>query len=757
MKRSIKVRGLICAALATCVFAISATSTFASPRKESAWPQFRGEVLNPGITDSKAPRTSAEIEEDWAVKIGSGWNYSDPIIVGQYVYITDSSNIKMLDRNTGEVIKSAPLAENIGFFSRMSYGEGKLFIPIGAGRLQCFDANTLESLWITEVTPKDMYLQALSPAVYYNGHVYMGTTNGSADKGMFYAVSAKDEDPSKVDEIKEYTWTYAPEVGKSGYYWSAGTVVGNSIVFGGEKGEVVIHNLTDNTITDKLELNEAIRSSVHYDRNLGRVFITTKAGNIHSIKINSNGTFDKSSLLTTKIGQDITSSPVTYNGRVYVGGGGISSGAGFSVLDAKTLEVIYQINDIQTQSSPILTTAYATKENKNTVYLYAFKYTNPDVIYAVKDFEGNTEPIFEEIATPSSKQYNSSSAAIDEDGSIYFKNDSGKVFKFKNTLDGAFGSEDVIKLIYKLPNTEDITLNNEVIINSALERYNDLSDAEKAKVTNYDKLQAALNKMEELKNSDKEVERLLSEIEKLPQDITLSHKEKVNELFSSYERLPESHKAKVTNINKLLDAKKTIEALEEEELIKNIIVKIDTLPELKDIVLDKEELINSIYKDFNNLTESQKEKVTNKDKILTAKAKIDKTRAEVNSIEEDIWNKINPSNITLEDKEVVYDLIKRYEALDDRDKVYVKHFDEVLEAKKIIDKLEAENPSKPVEEPGNGNDNSKPNIGGNSNNVGNNSALPQTGVSIPWEFILVGMILVISGIALSKKKRVNEK
>ena len=35
----------------------------ATPRKESAWPQFRGETLNPGVTDSKTPRSSEEIEE----------------------------------------------------------------------------------------------------------------------------------------------------------------------------------------------------------------------------------------------------------------------------------------------------------------------------------------------------------------------------------------------------------------------------------------------------------------------------------------------------------------------------------------------------------------------------------------------------------------------------------------------------------------------------------------------------------------------
>ena len=194
-----------------------------------------------------------------------------------------------------------------------------------------------------------MSLQAISPVTYYNGYVYMGATSGSADKGIFYAVSAEDEDPSVGDEIKEYTWTYSPSEGKKGYYWSGASIIGNSIVFGGESGQVVSHSLTTDAVIDTLEINEAIRTSIHYDIKTGRIYIATKAGNIHSVKVNSDGTFDKSSLITKKIGSDITSSPVSYNGRIYVAGGGALSGAGFSVLDANTLEIIYQINDIASQ------------------------------------------------------------------------------------------------------------------------------------------------------------------------------------------------------------------------------------------------------------------------------------------------------------------------------------------------------------------------------------------------------------------------
>lgn len=751
------------------VAAVIVTNSFianATTKGEIAWSQFRGEALNPGITDSKTPKTSEEIEESWAVNLlppGAFWgNISDPVVVGDYVYITDSTTVKKVDKATGNIVLEKPLAEEIGFFSRIAYGEGKLFIPVGKGRIQCIDAESLESLWITPIATDNSF-QAISPVVYHDGHAYMGVTNGSANNGMFYAVSAKDEDPSVGDEIKDYTWTYAPEEGSKGYYWSSGAVVGNNIIFGGEKGQVVSHNLTDDIVIDTLELNEAIRSSIHYDKDTGRIYISTKAGNIHSIKINSDGTFDKTSLITRSIGKDITSSPVTYNGRLYVSGGGIMSGAGFSVLDANTLEVIYQINDFSSQSSPILTTAYATEENNYEVYLYVFNFSNPDDIYVIKDFQGNDKPIYEKLATPSKPNYNSSSATIDEEGSIYFKNDSGNVFKFINKVDGAFGVNDVIRAINRIANIDDITLNDEIDINNAMYRYNSLSDEDKDKVTNIDKLNKALEKIKDLKNADKEVERLLSEIELLPSEITLANKDKVNELFASYSRLSDEYKVKVTNANKLVEAKNTIYKLEEDELIKSMEAKINKLPELNDVVLDREEEINALYKEFLSLSKDIQNRISNKDLLINSKGKIDLVRKEVDSIEDDIWNKINPENITLEDKAVVNDLITRYNLLDERDKKYIKHFNEVLDAKNKIDKLEAEikletkpeiKPDiKPESKP-----EIEPEIKSDNKAEGNSQGkLPNTGGTNSVVVLIFSIIILAFGVVLFIKNKQQRK
>lgn len=700
MKKVLQGKKILCTMLMAVIFAANLVVGVSaiSPRKVGEWAQFRGDSNYPGITDSKTPRTSEEIEEKWAKKIGgSGWSsVSDPVIVGDYVYVIANKSVIKLFKETGEVALEGTdvLKEKIGFFSRMAYGDGKLFIPIGNGRVQCVDANTLESLWISpEQTDKS--LQAIAPVVYYDGYIYMGTSNSNAAAGLFYSLPAEDKDTSRGDEIQDYAWTYAPQEGSKGYYWSGGAIVGNTIVFGGEKGELVSHSLKDDTIIDTFEINEAIRTSIHYEKELERIYVSTKAGTIHSIKVNSDGTFNESSHIQKNIGNDITSSPVTYNGRLYVAGGGVLSSAGFSVLDANTLEVIYQIQGIESQSSPILTTAYANENNNNKVYMYVIGfgkyssggYVNTE-IYSIEDFEGNTTPKFEKIAVPSVPQYNSSSAAIDDDGSIYFKNDSSHLFKFANKNNGKFTAEDVINSINNIPELENISLNDEENFKNILDRYNNLSEDEKLKVINYDKLELAMQKIEELKDADKVVETLLVDIEKLPQVIALEHRELVNRLFANYERLPESHKEKVTNSEKLIKAKNDINILEEKEIINNITKKIEVLPELKYIILDVEESVNNLYEEFTSLTENQQEQVVNREKLEKSKEKIDKTRAEVEAIDKEIWDKLDPKNITLDNKEIVDELIARYNALDERDRSYIKYYEDVLEAKSIIEELE---------------------------------------------------------------------
>ena len=664
------------------IIVITSNVVFADSNGLNLWTQFRGNVLNPAITDSKTPTTSLEVKEKWSVEVGEGWKFSDPIIVGDYIYATDSSYIKKYNRETGKELLSKALTETISWSSRIAYGDGKIFIPTNNGRIQCVDAETLEPLWISPVV-EDTSLQGIGTVVYYDGYVYCGISSNSGDNGFYYALSVEDKNTKKGDEIKDYAWKYEPKDGKKGYYLTGGAIVGNNIIFAGEKGEVVSHNLKENKVVDTIDIGDGVRSSIHYDKTSEKIYLSTKSGNICSIKVNADGTFDKNSLISINIGTDSVSSPVVYNGRVYV-----CSGKNFVVLDGTTLNTIYQIWGISSKSSPILTTAYDNKDNNNTVYLYVFNSSSPDSVFCIKDFEENNKERYEKIISTSNPHSNNASAAVDEYGSIYFKNDSGYLFCFENE-NGKYTASDIISAINNLPDINEIKLEDKNTIKSILNRYNSLSDEEKKTVSNIDVLNNAITKIESLKNIKDEVENIIKDIDNLPEAITIEDKNTINQLVDRYNALPEGYKALVTNADVLLNLEKKLDDDEKNKDINEIINKIDSLPSEKDVVLDDKEAVYYVYNQVQKLPEEKKNKITNMDKLLALQNKILKVREEVSDIRDDIWEKIDKKNITLDDKEAVEDIIKRYNALNSKDKKYVDNYDKVKEAKDKIEKLAA--------------------------------------------------------------------
>lgn len=756
-----KAKKFLVLALAMFVLSTNTVVAQASMNLDEVWPQFRGNTESAGVTDSKLPTNSGEIQEAWAQKYGSGsWIKAGmPVVVGDYIYYPSDGKINRIDKATGDVVASGTLAASLGFFSRMAYGDGKVFVPLGAGQIQAFDAVTLESLWITNpVTYMSgangpYETQPLSPITYHDGQVYMGVSDGSGSHGEYFSVTTADEDTSNSLEVKEFKWEYKPETDKKGYYWAGSTIVDKYLVFSGDNGEIISLDAKSGQVVDTIQGDGAIRSSAHYNKGNNRIYTTTKAGYIQSVKINVDGKFDKNTFKKNKIGADITSSPVTYNGRIYVGGGGISSNAGFYVLDENTLEIIYTL-DLKSQSSPILTTAYATEENNNTVYLYVMNYSNPDHVYVIEDHEGKTTGSYETLITPSKPQYNTSSITVDNDGSFYFRNDSGYLFKYTNE-NGEYTAQDVMNSIKRITSREVLTPNDMGDINRAFARYNSLSVAEKANVTNLSELEAAKTKVEELIANKNEVVDLINAIKEIPSEVTLENRELVNSLYARYNVLSDEDKAKIDNVQVLLDAKVKVDALAIVADADEMISIIESLPSQENISLDNEAAINEAYAKYEALVEKSKVLVTNKEKIIVLKTKIDELRTEVDSINDDIWNKVNPSNITINDKENVVNIMRRYEVLSEKDRAYVKYYEDVLDAYEKILALEKEeadnNTGTDNEKPGT--NNAKPENGSSSNDSQNNnsSKLPQTG-ELPYVVMLAVILIAVGGVIFTKNR-----
>ncbi|WP_147365312.1 MULTISPECIES: Ig-like domain-containing protein [Eubacterium] len=431
---------------------------------ESYWPTFRKNNSNMAIVDASLPNAGNNLTEKWInsdINVGGKqMTAGTPLVVDNYVFVSTQNNkLYKLDKNTGAIVKEAKLAMKVGFFSYATYGDGMIFVPEEDGTIEAFNADTLDSLWRTE----SFGGQSNCQVTYADGFIYSGTWSGSTNKGKFFCVdTTSNGDIYQTNGIRRAKWVSDDD---SGYYWSGATVVGNAVIFGGDSGVLQSRNKSTGALIDRYATGGVIRSSIAYDAGTNALYFTagggvtsngiTGGGKCYKIGVTSDGHYTGAKIADLPAAS--TTSPVVYNGRVYVttqkvNGSGHeedynkstvidqsnTENGKLAVLDADSLRTIYQ-TDIggPSKASPLLTTAY-TADGQQTVYLYITVNNHDGAIVRVKDWAGNTTPQAEVIyrADGDEQEYTTSSLNCDADGTIYYRNDRGHLMALTGTSEG---------------------------------------------------------------------------------------------------------------------------------------------------------------------------------------------------------------------------------------------------------------------------------------------------------------------------------
>lgn len=426
---------------------LSAAPASNLPDYSGEWPTFRNSKNNNALTNTVTPDSAATAELKWVKKYGTGWSASTsiPIIVNNNVYFIMGSKIIRADKATGDVLREGTLKGSAGLSTNsLVYAEGMVFAQVGNGVIQAFNADTLESLWVTEAIGG----QTISPITYYNGYIYTGMWRGETNMQNFACFSVTDEDPTNGFETKYATWLM-PHMG--GYYWVGAYVNDVCAVFGSDDGTsdsnsptavlYSVNPVTGSVIDTINDVKGDIRCCVVYDS--GRVYFTTKGGYLYSVGLNSNGTFDHASIKSIQIGSMSTSTPVIYKGRLYVGCSGKGydwdgdSGSGIAVVDVSggKLDIIYKASTPgYPQAGALVSTAFEAATGK--VYVYTTYNKNPGGIYIIEDSAGQTEPSANNgdlyVPEKAYQQYCISTICADSEGTLYYKNDSGALIAVKS-------------------------------------------------------------------------------------------------------------------------------------------------------------------------------------------------------------------------------------------------------------------------------------------------------------------------------------
>ena len=335
------------------------------------------------VTDVQPAKSSSEAVLKWAKKVGEPFDektYANNTVskiklVGNYLYVADDAKhrIMKIDKKDGTILKEQKYYNESyiqGYVSSIGYGDNKVYVGYDNGRVQAFDENTLESLWITDENKNAIN----ADFTFTNGKLYFGTTAKTTDwydngaPFSYYVVTTSDDDKTKPDEEKIMKKVVESKTGK--FYLKKVVVLGVS---------------ADGKLKDekKVRLYETGYSST---------------------------------------------TPEVYNGKVYVSG---SKGKAFqdkgymAVADVSSDK--YKVNYTVELSNYSQCEPTIVKTGENSVRVYFTINDEPGGIYAIEDSKDATSATLETVYEPTGDIKNTgcmSDVVVDEDGTIYFANDS---------------------------------------------------------------------------------------------------------------------------------------------------------------------------------------------------------------------------------------------------------------------------------------------------------------------------------------------
>ena len=386
------------------------------------WGQHLGDKNNNAVVDSKAPINKTELlwESFSNAPDSEGSVYAGtPILVNNHIYAVRNHKIEMLDAKTGEVKASTKLYSQIGYYSNIIYGGGMIFVPLGNGDVQCFNATTLKSMYLIENPASLGNSWGVYGAMHYDdGKLYVGYSN-QGDYGGYAVYDTLDPNIDDEYEVVEPLWMTGEE--DQSYYGAGAVTIEDMVVIGGDGGVVSVRNAKTGEELSKLQLSGKIRCSLVYAD--GYIWTTTQGKKIYKLLLSESGK------ITVAEEADLpnisNASPVVTGGKVYITGG--VWGAGFFALYDMNLTLLAQEKGENPFYTPTVSTAY------DNVCVY-FTENGPEGSLYMAEVTANNKITLTKIYTPEHQQYSMSKVIIGSDGTIYYANDSGYLFAIRDKL-----------------------------------------------------------------------------------------------------------------------------------------------------------------------------------------------------------------------------------------------------------------------------------------------------------------------------------
>lgn len=415
------------------------------PNLDAQWNGF----INGGagsVTNALTPTDNGELA--WAedlrtpeeMETKTGIYASDPLIIGGKIYIVTASfpklwtarltsaslaRLQVRDRETGKVEREVTLGTAMNSTCRPVYADGIIVVPLAGGFLQAVSAKTLDTLW---VVPAYTEGESVSTLTVEGDYVY-APTFGEYQSQLTHSGS--------VRRYNLHTGALAGAMDndKTGYYWAGGVAASDFFVIGDDSGVIRVFTADLTNEVSSIKLSDAsIRSSLVYSN--GYIFaVTHKDGTLHKLKIDDAGKVTK--IASARFADESTSTPTISGGRAFIGGvdGDYRSRNGvLAVIDLATMKVQKILAADGGKIPGEIKSAPLVSVQGGETYVYftlnlaeGYPYTSGGCLYRYRLGDSEASVLFQ----PGSGQIEFCMASVicDEEGNLYYTNDSGHLFK----------------------------------------------------------------------------------------------------------------------------------------------------------------------------------------------------------------------------------------------------------------------------------------------------------------------------------------
>lgn len=420
--------------------AMAVSFSIAAFASEVEWGGYAKNNTHNAVTDAYTPKAPAKngakamagLQWVYELRPSSTWDaISEPILVGGHIYIAVGAKLLKIEAETRNLVASVDLVNAIDYGSKPVYANGMIIVAESKGVLEAIDCVTMASFWTTEALAdaEQGAHQSNSTITYSNGYLYFGTTVADFEKsysGTFFCVNVS---------TGEVVWKY--ENTTAGYYWSGAVVMNGSAIVASDDGNLVAFNCKTGDIKSTIALGVASRGTVSTDGT--NVYVTTTNGSLHKVVVNADGTLGEDS--SVSFAASSTGTATFDQGLLFVGGAAADRTGVLAVIDAQTMTVKSSLSlSADVKSAPLVSSF------SDNTYVYFTVNDTPGAVYmsTSADSFATVQTVYE--PEKENQNYCMASVMADSDGSLYYTNDSGKLFKIKSLNYGDFNADNMISL-----------------------------------------------------------------------------------------------------------------------------------------------------------------------------------------------------------------------------------------------------------------------------------------------------------------------